>query len=182
MANPDSQAQQRLHDSDLLGRKVQGHITADWESMVDRIDGVRVREVRNVVTGNSHITELFRVDWGIVENEVQHIIHVALRAGTIAGWHRHELQTDHIFVISGVCKLVLFDPRHGSPTHGQVDVFNLSPMRPTLVVVPPGVWHAIQSMASDTSSFINFFDRPYVYEDPDEYTLPADSPEIPYRF
>jgi hypothetical protein len=29
---------------------------------------------------------------------------------------------------------------------------------------------------------LNYFDREYQYEDPDEYKLPLDSPHIPYSF
>lgn len=164
------------------GHKDDHRITPDWDMVADHIDGVRVKEVRNVVTGNGHTTEMYRPDWGIVDHEVRHIIHVEFRGEAISTWHKHELQTDHIFVVSGMFKIVLFDGREGSPTKGKVDVFHASLMRPTLLVIPPGVWHALQNLSTGTSSLVNFFDRAYDYADPDVYRLPADTPEIPYRF
>jgi dTDP-4-dehydrorhamnose 3,5-epimerase len=158
------------------------HIDRDW--VVDRtlIDGVRCREVRNIVTANGVTTELYRPDWGIVEGSVQQAIHVALRGGAISAWHQHRSRWDFIFVVGGHLRVVLFDPREDSPTRGQVDVFHLSPLRPLLTAVLPHVWLGVQNLSADTSCFVNFFDRPYDYDDPDEWRLPVDTPEIPYRF
>jgi dTDP-4-dehydrorhamnose 3,5-epimerase len=85
-------------------------------------------------------------------------------------------------VVGGHMRVVLHDPRDGSPTRGQVDVFHLSPARPTLLAVPPWIWHGVQNLSNDPSSFVNLFDRPYSYEDPDEWRLPPDSEEIPFTF
>jgi dTDP-4-dehydrorhamnose 3,5-epimerase len=163
-------------------RKDPPHMTPDWEVRRDLIDGVRTREVRNVVTSNGITTELYRRDWGIVDYDVPQIIHVALRAGAVSAWHMHRRKTDHLFVVGGHLKVVLYDDRPASPTHGQVDVFLLSPARPQLLVVPPSIWHGVQNLSNETSAFVNFFDREYDYEDPDDWRLPPDTAEIPYQF
>jgi dTDP-4-dehydrorhamnose 3,5-epimerase len=158
------------------------HIDRDW--VVDRrlIDGVKTREVRNIVTANGVTTELYRPDWGIVEGHVQQAIHVALRGGAVSAWHQHRSRWDFLFVVSGHIRVVLSDARDGSPTHGQVDVFHLSPARPTLLAVPPWVWHGVQNLSTGISSFVNMFDRPYDYDDPDEWRLPPDTDEIAFSF
>lgn len=148
----------------------------------DLIDGVACREVRNIVTANGVTTELYRSDWGFVDGTVEQAIHVALRGGAISAWHQHRERWDYLFVVTGHLRVVLFDPREGSSTRGQVDVFHLSPQRPMLTAVPPFVWHGVQNLSTGSSSFVNFFDKPYDYDDPDEWRLPADAPEIPYRF
>jgi dTDP-4-dehydrorhamnose 3,5-epimerase len=157
-------------------------MTRDWEVRRDLIDGVQVREVRNVVTSNGITTELFRRDWGIVDYEIPQIIHVALRGGAVSAWHMHRHKTDHLFVVGGHLKVVLYDDRADSRTHGQVDVFMLSPMRPQLLVVPAAIWHGVENLSNEVSTFVNFFDREYDYEDPDDWRLPPDTTEIPYRF
>jgi dTDP-4-dehydrorhamnose 3,5-epimerase len=167
---------------EAFGLKDEAHIDSDWVVRRDLIDGVRTREVRHIVTGNGITTELYRPDWGVVDGELRHMIHVSLRGGVVTAWHQHRRQTDHIFVLSGSLRIVLFDPREDSPTVGQVDVLNLAHVRPTLIVIPPGIWHGIQNLEPSTSTFVNFFDRPYDYGDPDEYRVPVDSPEIPYSF
>jgi dTDP-4-dehydrorhamnose 3,5-epimerase len=163
-------------------QKDAAHINKDW--VVDRrlIEGVRTREVRNIVTANGITTEVYRPDWGIVEGEVRQAIHVSLRGGTVSAWHQHRSRWDFIMALGGHLRIVLYDPRPDSPTNGQVDVFHLSPARPTLLAVPPWVWHGVQNLSTGASSFVNLFDQPYDYDDPDEWRLPADTPEIPFSF
>src|SRR5215471_17749644 len=127
------------------GQKDPAHIDRHWT--IDRrlIDGTRVREVRNVITGNGITTELYRPDWGVVEGTVQQVIHVALRGGALSAWHQHRHRWDFLFAVSGHLRVVLFDPREDSPTRGQVDVHHLSIARPMLVAVPPWIWHGVQN-------------------------------------
>jgi dTDP-4-dehydrorhamnose 3,5-epimerase len=163
-------------------RKDAAHISAAWVIDAAHIAGVRTRDVKNIVTGNGITTELYRPDWGVVEGTVQQVIHVALRGRAVSAWHQHRHRWDFLFVVAGHMRVVLFDPRDDSATKGQVDVFHLSPARPTLLAVPPWVWHGVQNLSMDVSSFVNMFDRPYDYDDPDEWRLPPDDGSIPYRF
>jgi dTDP-4-dehydrorhamnose 3,5-epimerase len=164
------------------GRKDDAHITADWMLRADHIAGVRTREVRNIVTANGITTELYRPDWQVVDGTVQQVIHVSLRGRAISAWHQHRHRWDYLFVVNGHMRIVLFDPRETSETKGKVDVFHLSHVRPMLLAVPPWIWHGVQNLATEPSSFVNMFDRPYDYDDPDEYRLPPDTSTIPYRF
>lgn len=163
-------------------QKDQCHITPEWELRRDLIADVRVKEVRNLVTRSGVTTEIYRTDWGVGRGAIEQAIHVSLRGRAVSAWHCHRIQTDHIFVTHGAIKLVLFDDRESSPTRGKLNEFHLSLVRPTLVVIPPGVWHGIQNLMPDTSVFVNFFDHAYRYDDPDEWRLPLDTAAIPYRF
>jgi dTDP-4-dehydrorhamnose 3,5-epimerase len=162
--------------------KDEPHVTPSWDVALDLIDGVRTRDVRNIVTANGVTTEVFREDWGIAADAVQQVIHVSLRAGAISAWHMHERKTDHLMAVGGHLRAVLYDDREGSPTRGKLNVLHLSIARPTLVVIPPGVWHGIQNLHDGESTFVNFFDLQYDYADPDDWRLPPDTSEIPYRF
>ena len=166
-------------------RKDPAHVDRDWNFTRRLIDGVQLREIKNVVTANGITTELYRPEWGIsggVAGAVQQVIHVALRGGAISAWHQHRHRWDFLIVVAGHLRVVLHDPREESPTRGQVDVLHLSPARPTLVAVPPWIWHGVQNLSADTSCFVNMFDRTYDYDDPDEWRLPPDTRDIPYRF
>lgn len=168
-------------DSDA-GIKDRAHISSDW--IVDRalIHGVVVREVRSVVTANGVTTEVCRSDWGVVDGQIKQTLHVALRGNAVSAWHQHRARWDYIMAVGGHLRIVLFDPREDSPTRGQVDVIHLSPMRPQLLAIPPWIWHGVQNLSGDASSFVNLFNEVYDYADPDEYRLPADTDQIPYRF
>ena len=97
--------------------KDRAHINKEW--VIDRqlIDGVKTREVRNVVTANGITTEVYGPDWNIVDGRVQQAIHVSLRGGTVSAWHQHRDRWDFIMVVGGHMRVVLYDPREGSPTH-----------------------------------------------------------------
>ena len=156
--------------------------TPDWQILQDLIDGVQVRETKNVLTRKGVTTEIFRKGWAVNGTEVGAIKHFLLNPGAIVAWQMHEFQTDHIFVPSGTIKLVLYDGRENSTTNGRINVFHLGLLRPTLIGFPPGIWHGFQNLSQEMSSFINFCDTPYCYENPDEWRLPPDTPKIPYRF
>ena len=157
-------------------------VTSDGKATRSVIDGVMQIEVPNIITRNGITTELYRPDWPGVTGDVQHIIHVVLRARAISAWHVHETQQDSIFVTDGILRLVLFDDREGSATRGELNEFLLSRMRPSIIKIPPGVWHGLQNVDNTDSGFINYFNQPYRYEDPDEWRLPADTDQIPYKF
>lgn len=167
---------------DQPGLKDPAHIDRNWVITRRLIEGVRVREVRNIVTANGITTELYRPNWEIVPGTVQQVIHVALRGNAISAWHQHRHRWDFLFVVGGHFRIVLFDPREDSPTRNQVDVFHLSPARPMLLAVPPWIWHGVQNLSNEPSTFVNMFDKPYNYDDPDEWRLPPDTPDIPFRF
>jgi dTDP-4-dehydrorhamnose 3,5-epimerase len=145
-------------------------------------EGVQVHEMPNIITSNGVTTEVYRPSWGLVPNDVQHVIHVRLNAFAISAWHRHELQTDRIFVTDGSFRLVMFDARQERATKGLVAELRLSRYRPCVVSIPPGIWHGLQNMGGGEAGFINYFDRAYDYANPDEWRLPLDTPDIPYRF
>jgi len=163
-------------------QKDSAHIDRNWVVARDLIEGVTTHEVRSVVTANGVTTEAYRPDWGIVEGEVRQVIHVSLRGGAISAWHQHRDRWDYIMCVGGHLRIVLHDPREDSPTNGQVDIFHLGPNRPLVLAIPPWIWHGVQNLSNEPSSFVNMFNKPYDYEDPDEWRLPRDTPEIPYSF
>ncbi len=156
--------------------------TADGTVLRKDLPGVCVHEMKNIVTRNGITTEVYRPEWNLDEGGVEHIIHVSLRPHAISAWHVHERQTDRIFVVDGSFKLVLYDDRKDSSMQGMLSVLLLNRLRPMVVSVPPGIWHGLQNLEDGPGSFINYFNRPYQYEDPDEWRLPWDTDQIPYRF
>lgn len=157
-------------------------VTLDWQPLQPLIEGVRVREVKHVPKNNGVLTEVWRADWALDDLPVIQVFQNLLQPGGISGWHVHQFTSDRIFVNSGLMKLVLYDARAASPSFGRINEFRLGDVRPGLVLVPPGVWHAVQNLAPEPSRLLNLVDRAYAYEDPDHWRLPLDTPRIPYRF
>lgn len=163
--------------------KDQQSITADWQPRQDLIDGVHVREVKHVMkAGRGMLTEVFRRDWGLDTGVVDQVFQNILEPGQVSGWHMHAHTTDRLFVNSGHLKIVLYDARTGADSHGRVNVFYFGNSRPALVIVPPGVWHAVANTSGSQAALLNLVDRAYDYEDPDHWRLPITTDKIPYSF
>jgi dTDP-4-dehydrorhamnose 3,5-epimerase len=81
-------------------------------------------------------------------------------AGAVKGWHRHHDMTLNYACISGRIKLVLYDEREGSPTHGELMELFLGPDDYSLVVIPPLVWNGFKGMA-DVSIVANCATHPH---------------------
>jgi dTDP-4-dehydrorhamnose 3,5-epimerase len=102
--------------------------------------------------------------------------------GGVSARHAHGHTTDRLFVTEGLMRIVLYDARTGSRTHGHLIERRFGLVRPALAVVPPGVWHGIQNLASTPSVVLNLVDRAYDYDDPDHRRLPPHTEQIPLRF
>ena len=168
----------------LDGSSKAGHsVTSDWEHTGrDLVAGVMLKEIRSVLPRHGVLTEAFRRDWFEGEAIVDQAFQVVLEPGALTAWHLHEFTVDRFFVSMGRVKLVLYDSRRSSPTHEMVNELVLGVARPSLVVIPGGIWHGAQGLASVPSVIFNFPDRAYQYDDPDHWALPPNSDRIPYRF
>lgn len=142
---------------ELTGHKDGAQVSADGRRLAPMIHDVRVREQPNVPTRNGVTAEAWRSDWGL-GGALQQILVVHLRPAAISAWHRHARQTDHIYCIQGALRLVMYDARPDSPSHGVVDVRLLHPARPQLIVVPRAcgtacrIWIRPATPASSTAS------------------------------
>lgn len=158
-------------------------VTPEWTPVAGpRIAGVRLHEVRPVIRENGTLVEVYRADWHLDALGVAQVFLRTLEPGAVSAWHAHEHTTDRLFVTRGRMRIVLFDPREGSPTRGALDVILSGEERPQLLVIPPQVWHGVQNLAHVPSTLLNAVDVPYTYAAPDHWRLPPDTPEIPYRF
>ena len=144
-----------------------------------KIAGVRILELGNVLTRSGWMTELFRKDWGGVQIVPQQINWVELSPNGVTDWHRHAIQTDHLIGVGGVIKLALWDERAASPTRQATDVIRMGALRPVMVIVPPGVWHALRNESGQPAGYINVIDQLYNYEQPDNWRLTPGVTEVP---
>jgi dTDP-4-dehydrorhamnose 3,5-epimerase len=158
-------------------------VRADWNPVEPiGIDGVNAKQITNVLTSDGYLTEIWRSDWGLDERGVAQIFQRVIEPGGVSGWHAHGDTFDRLFCAYGRVRLGLYDGRADSPTHGQSAAIRLGRERPAIVVVPPGVWHAVANVGSEPAVFVNAVDRAYAYDDPDHYRVPIDSPQIPVAF
>src|SRR5512136_2757006 len=102
----------------------------------------------------------------------------AVYPGVVKGWHYHNLQTDYMVCVSGAIKLVLFDARRDSTTYGQINEFFIGEQNPTLIKIPPLIYHGFKGTGTQTALIVNTVTEPYNYQQPDEFRVAWDSPDI----
>jgi dTDP-4-dehydrorhamnose 3,5-epimerase len=143
------------------------------------IDGVQVHELGNVITRSGFMTEIFRTDWPAMDFAVRQVNWVQLNPGAVTDWHAHSKQTDHLVGVGGNIKLALWDGRQNSATKGATEIIRMGAVRPVLVVVPRGVWHALRNESGEPAGYLNVIDELYDHATPDNWRLAARSQEIP---
>lgn len=155
-------------------------ISEDWQKLSASIAGVSVREVRHVPRDHGVITEIFRPEWDPTGLPVAQVYQSRLFVGALGAWSCHGRSTDRLFVNQGQVKIVLYDGREQSRTRGNLMELYAGDARPSLIVIPPGVWHGLQCLGNVDALVLNCPTEAYDYADPDHYRLPWDTPQIPY--
>lgn len=148
---------------------------------MEYISGVKVQKLRLIPDDRGWLMELLRSDWDMFDKFGQAYV-TTCYPGVVKAWHYHKLQTDHFTCVHGVAKLALYDPRDASPTKGMTNEFYIGPLNPTLVRIPPLVYHGFAAVGSEMAMIINFPTELYNYEAPDEFRIAYNDPSIPYRW
>lgn len=143
------------------------------------IEGVQAKTVRVIPDERGRLGEILRSDSELFRKFGQ-VYFTCAYPGVVKAWHYHKLQTDHFFCVKGMAKVVLFDAREDSPTHGLINEFFIGEHNPQLVVIPPMVYHGFKTISQEEAVMINVPTETYNYENPDEFRLDAHTDKIPY--
>lgn len=152
------------------------------QQIVHDIDGVEVKRVQIHLDPRGTLTEVINFDDPFWFEPVVYSYSLTVNAGRIKGWGMHLRQVDRHYVHCGNLRMVLFDARKGSPTHGNVAMVHLGDESRGIVRIPPGVWHALQNWGSTPAHVINFPTVPYDHANPDKQMLPISTDQIPFDF
>jgi len=145
------------------------------------IQGVKIKYLKVIKDERGWLMEVLRCDDEIFEKFGQVYITTAY-PGVVKAWHFHKKQTDNFTCVYGKMRVVLYDAREGSPTKGEVMEFILDDNNRILLSVPPGVYHGFKAEDNETAYFLSIPNLPYNYKEPDEFRLPPDAKEIPYKW
>jgi dTDP-4-dehydrorhamnose 3,5-epimerase len=145
------------------------------------IDKVRVKKLRVIPDERGRLMEILRSDDEIFQHFGQ-VYMTTTYPHVVKAWHFHKIQTDTVTVVKGMLKLVLYDPREGSPTKGEVNEFFIGEHNPLLVQIPPEVYHGWMCISEQEAIAINIPTEVYNREHPDEYRLHPHENDIPYEW
>jgi dTDP-4-dehydrorhamnose 3,5-epimerase len=141
------------------------------------IDGVKVVPLRQIVDERGKIMHMLKatdphfVSFG-------EIYFSCAWPGAVKAWHIHQTMTVNNAVVSGRAKLVLYDIREGSPTHGELQEIFLGEDNYVLVQIPPGIANGYKAYGDKQVILANAASEPHR---PDEMLrMDPFTDEIPY--
>ena len=141
------------------------------------IGGVVIKPLRRIPDERGCVMHMLRVDDPEFERFGE-IYFSTVYPGVIKGWHRHREMILNYAVVTGTIKLVLYDDREGSPTHGEVQEIFLGDDQYCLVKIPPRVWNGFKGVGVGAAIVANCGSIPHR---PDEIErLDPFSTQIPY--
>lgn len=162
-------------------RRAPQTVTSDWMPVGGiAIEGVQIKEIRNVTIRSGILTECFRPEWFTPPFAAAHVIHMALLPGGVSSWHCHKRQADVIVPVRGQLRIGVYDDREDSPTYKAFQMLHVSVARPVAIRVPPLVWHGIKNPTGQEAAYIVVNDIVYEYDEPDDWTLPSGCDAIPH--
>lgn len=145
------------------------------------IDGVKIKKLKVLPDERGRLMEMLRADDELFIKFGQ-IYMTTVYPSVVKAWHYHKKQVDNIVCVRGMIKLVLYDPREGSPTKGELNEFFIGEHNPCLVQIPPFVYHGFKGIDETESIIINCPTQPYNYENPDEFRIDPRTKDIPYNW
>jgi len=145
------------------------------------IEGIELRPLKKNVDERGYLCELLRKDWSIFQEFAMAYFSVTF-PGVVRAWHRHPRtkQQDHMCILQGIGKIVVYDDREKSSTKGLINEFIIGEDNPTLIKIPGECWHGFKALGVKPVLLVNFPTNMYDNNKPDEERLPPDIEKIPY--
>jgi dTDP-4-dehydrorhamnose 3,5-epimerase len=144
------------------------------------IHGVKTKDLQINADERGSLTEMWRSDWELFEEEPSMSYFSVTYPGIIRAWHRHSRgQIDHFVVPHGKVKVGIYDDREDSPTKGELNTFVIGEGNMKIVRIPGDCWHGFKCVGDERATLINYPTNLYDYENPDEERIPYDSEKIP---
>lgn len=145
------------------------------------IDGVVIKPLKVVSDERGFLMEIIRADDPFFEKFGQSYMTVVY-PGVVKGWHYHKVQVDHFCVVKGMAKVVLYDGREGSKSHGEVGEYFMGERNPIVLRIPCGVLHGMKGVGTEPAFLLNTPSEMYNYEHPDEYRVHPHDNDVPYSW
>jgi dTDP-4-dehydrorhamnose 3,5-epimerase len=145
-----------------------------------QIEGVIVQSLKQIADYRGSVLHMMRNDSELLI-QFGEIYFSEIYSGKIKAWKRHKKKTQNLTVPISKIRLVIFDNRSWSRTHGNIVEYELGrPDHYKLIHIPPMLWYGFQALGDETALIANCPDQPYDSEDSE--SLPSDSNEIPYQW
>lgn len=141
------------------------------------IDGVEIHPLRKIPDERGSVMHMLRRDdpWF---KQFGEIYFSTIYPGVVKAWHLHTKMTLNYAVVAGAIKLVLYDGRESSPTHGEIMEIFTGDQNYCLVTIPPDIWNGFKGIGTVPAVVANCATEPH---DTDEIVrMDPSSEEIHY--
>jgi dTDP-4-dehydrorhamnose 3,5-epimerase len=128
------------------------------------IEGVLVQPLRQIPDERGKVMHMLRASDPHFQGFGE-IYFSMVYPGAIKAWHLHKRMVLNYAVPHGRIKMVLYDPREGSRTKGELQELFLGHDQYSLVQVPAGVWNGFKGIGVEPALVANCASIPH---DPDE--------------
>ena len=144
------------------------------------IDGVKITKKKQFIDERGKIMRMLRVDDEHFEKFGEVYFSTAY-PGAIKGWHEHTKQVQNYAVVHGMIKLVMYDNRKQSETHGKLMEIFMGDLNYILVRIPTGVINGYKCIGDKTAIVANCSTLPHM---PDGEMIRHDplSDIVPYNW
>ena len=147
--------------------------------MNNLIEGVQLTPLKKIVDERGMLLHMMRSDFGQFK-KFGEVYFSFTNPGVVKGWKRHLKMTQNFAVPVGEVKIVIFDSRISSSTHGNTFEVFLSSKNYKLLTIPPDLWYSFSTISDTVGMIANFAD---LIHTPNEVeTCSLDSEDIPYNW
>ncbi len=170
----------QLTENDI-DKKYRGKVFVQDYSKKSPIEGVQIKELRNMVGEDGDFSELMRLtpsgeSEAFPGIQIRQINRSKMLPGAIKAWHLHFAQDEIQSVVPEDHLVVgLWDMREKSPTKGVSMKLVLGGGKAHMIFIPKGVAHGYMNVSQNPATILYFVSQQFDLENPDERRLPWDS-------
>jgi dTDP-4-dehydrorhamnose 3,5-epimerase len=146
----------------------------------NKVEGVILQQLKQIADDRGAVLHMLRSDSPLFE-KFGEVYFSEINPTIIKAWKLHTKLTQNISVPTGKIRLVIYDNRPSSSTHGNIAEYKIGRHdNYCLVHIPPMLWYGFQSLDTQTSLIANCTNLAH---DPSEaQSMPSDSDKIPYQW
>ncbi|MBS7529042.1 dTDP-4-dehydrorhamnose 3,5-epimerase family protein [Hazenella sp. IB182353] len=145
------------------------------------IEGVIYKQLKKFCDDRGTFMEIVRDDEEILTHFGQASASMTY-PGVIKAFHYHKEQDDVWYFPYGNAQVVLYDLREESPTFQETNVYYMGEENPSTLLIPKRVAHGYRVLGEKSAMIVYFTTRSYQPEEPDEYRIPYDDPQIAFQW
>ena len=144
------------------------------------IEGVIIQPLKQIADKRGSVLHMLKNDPSLFK-QFGEVYFSEIHSGLVKAWKRHKKQSQNLVVPLGKIRLVIYDDRSNSNTHGKIAQCKLGrPENYRLIHIPPMLWYGFQEIGGQTSMVANCTDLPH---DPEEMeSLSTYTSQIPYQW